>query len=58
MKSTTVTDRRYHFPRIEALLNKGHIIDIRKRGKVIARLHPVRSKAADYPELAAKAQRN
>ncbi len=57
MKSATVRDLRYHFPEIEARLNRGEVIEIRKRRKVIARLHPVRPKAADYPDFAARAKR-
>ncbi len=47
-------DLRYHFPEIEALLSKGEEIEVRKRQKVIARLVPVRPKAEDYPDFAAR----
>jgi antitoxin (DNA-binding transcriptional repressor) of toxin-antitoxin stability system len=57
MKTATVRDLRYHFPEIEAQLSKGETIEIRKRRKVIARLHPVRPKAERYPDFAARAKR-
>jgi antitoxin (DNA-binding transcriptional repressor) of toxin-antitoxin stability system len=53
MKTATVRDLRYHFPEIEARLARGEVIEIRKRRKVIARLHPVRPKPAAYPDFAA-----
>jgi len=53
MKTATVRDLRYHFPEIEARLNRGEVIEIRKRRKVIARLHPVRPKPRAYPDFAA-----
>jgi antitoxin (DNA-binding transcriptional repressor) of toxin-antitoxin stability system len=56
MKSATVRDLRYCFPEVEALLNKGEEIEIRKRRKVIARLVPIRPKAEDYPDFAARAK--
>jgi antitoxin (DNA-binding transcriptional repressor) of toxin-antitoxin stability system len=57
MKSATVCDLRYHFPEIEARLNKGEVIEIRKRRKVIARLHPVRPTPKVYPDFTARAKR-
>jgi len=57
MTSATVRDLRYHFPEIEARLSKGETIEIRKRRKVIAHLHPVRPKSKDYPDFAARAKR-
>ena len=53
MRSATVRDLRYHFPEIEARLARGEVIEIRKRRKVIARLHPVRPKPQAYPDFAA-----
>jgi antitoxin (DNA-binding transcriptional repressor) of toxin-antitoxin stability system len=53
MKTATVRDLRYHFSAMEALLNKGEEIEIRKRRKVIAHLKPVRPKAGGYPDFAA-----
>ena len=57
MTTATVRDLRYHFPEIEARLNKGETIEIRKRRKVIARLHPVRTKPKAYPDFAALRKR-
>jgi antitoxin (DNA-binding transcriptional repressor) of toxin-antitoxin stability system len=53
MKSATVRDLRHHFAEIEARLQKGEEIEIRKRKRVIARLLPVRPKAKAYPDFAA-----
>lgn len=57
MKKTTVRDLRYHFPEIEARLNKGEEIVVHKRQKVIARLLPIRLKAEAYPDFAALRRR-
>lgn len=54
MKSATVRDLRYHFSEIEARLQKGEEIEIRKRRRVIARLLPVRPKPDAYPDFAAR----
>jgi antitoxin (DNA-binding transcriptional repressor) of toxin-antitoxin stability system len=54
MKSATVRDLRYHFPEIEARLQRGEEIEIRKRKRVIARLLPVRPKPEAYPDFAAR----
>ncbi len=56
MKSATVRDLRYHFPEIEARLQKGEEIEIRKRKRVIARLVPVHPKLESYPDFAARIQ--
>ena len=53
MTSATVRDLRYHFPEIEARLRRGEVIEIRKRRKPIARLHPIRQKPGAYPDFAA-----
>ena len=53
MKKTTVRDLRYHFPEIEAWLNKGEEIVVHKRKKMIARLLPIRPKTAAYPDFSA-----
>jgi len=53
MKSATVRDLRYHFPEIEARLQKGEEIEIRKRKRVIARLVPIRPKLESYPDFEA-----
>jgi antitoxin (DNA-binding transcriptional repressor) of toxin-antitoxin stability system len=53
MKKTTVRDLRYHFPEIEARLNKGEEIILHKRRRVIARLVPVRPDTGAYPDFSA-----
>jgi len=53
MKRTTVRDLRYHFPEIEARLNKGEEIELYKRQKIIGRLLPVRPKDEVYPDFSA-----
>jgi antitoxin (DNA-binding transcriptional repressor) of toxin-antitoxin stability system len=57
MKSTTVRDLRYRFSEIEARLRQGEAVEIRKRKRIIARLVPVRPKASDYPDFAARARK-
>ncbi|WP_150132872.1 type II toxin-antitoxin system Phd/YefM family antitoxin [Acidisarcina polymorpha] len=49
MKSASVRDLRYDFPKIERLLSQGEEIHITKRRKVIARLVPEKPHAR--PEL-------
>lgn len=57
MKKTTVRDLRYHFPEIEARLNKGEEIVVHKRKKVIARLSPIHPKWEAYPDFSALRRR-
>jgi antitoxin (DNA-binding transcriptional repressor) of toxin-antitoxin stability system len=45
VRKATVRDLRYRFPEVERLLEKGEKIEITKRGRVIARLLPVGSRA-------------
>ena len=40
MKSATVRDLRYNFPRVERLLAEGQSIQITKRKKVVGKLVP------------------
>lgn len=40
MKTITVRDLRYDFPKVERLLRGGQPVQITKRGKVIAKLEP------------------
>jgi antitoxin (DNA-binding transcriptional repressor) of toxin-antitoxin stability system len=56
MKTATVRDLRYHFSEIEARLEKGEEIEIRKRKRVITRLVPVRPKPGEYPDFGARAR--
>ncbi len=57
MKKTTVRDLRYHFPEIEARLNKGEEIIAHKRRKMIARLLPIRPGTDVYPDFSALRRR-
>lgn len=56
MKTAAVRDLRYHFSQIEAQLERGEEIEIRKRKRVIARLVPVRPKLDAYPDFGARAR--
>ncbi len=40
MKTATVRDLRYNFPRVERLLAEGEPVQITKRNKVVAKLVP------------------
>lgn len=40
MKTVTVRDLRYDFPKVERMLREGKSLRITKRGKVIAKLEP------------------
>lgn len=40
MKTVTVRDLRYDFPKVEKLLRQGQSVDVTKRGKVVAMLTP------------------
>jgi antitoxin (DNA-binding transcriptional repressor) of toxin-antitoxin stability system len=53
MKRVTVRDLRYRFSEIEARLQRGEEVEVRKRRRVVARLLPVRPKAEDYPDFVA-----
>ena len=47
MKTVTVRDLRYDFPKVERMLREGQALRVTKRGKVIARLE------LDGPDVAA-----
>ena len=40
MKSVTVRDLRYDFPKVERLLREGNPVHVTKRGKIVAMLAP------------------
>ena len=40
MKTVTLRDLRYHFPKVERLLRQGETVDVTRRGKVFATLSP------------------
>jgi len=45
MKTVTVRDLRYDFPKVERMLREGKPLQITKRGKVVARLEPENGRA-------------
>jgi antitoxin (DNA-binding transcriptional repressor) of toxin-antitoxin stability system len=47
MKTVTVRDLRYDFPKVERLLREGKPLRVTKRGKVIAKLEP-EAETAEY----------
>jgi antitoxin (DNA-binding transcriptional repressor) of toxin-antitoxin stability system len=53
MKTVTVRDLRYNFPKVERMLREGKPLRITKRGKVIAKLEPENGdgKTAERPPL-------
>jgi len=51
MKSVTVRDLRYDFPKVERLLRRGQGVHVTKRGKVIARLEPAGESLPGRPPL-------
>jgi antitoxin (DNA-binding transcriptional repressor) of toxin-antitoxin stability system len=55
MKTASVRDLRYDFPKIESLLKEGEEIQITKRRQVIARLVPERSvRKVEFPDFRAR----
>jgi len=63
MKTITVRDLRYDFPKVERLLRKGTPLQVTKRGKVIARLEPESGSGhvpgtAPLPDFLARIQAN
>ncbi len=57
MKKASVRDLRYAFKRIERLLDQGEEVQITKRRRVIARLVPERTVAAnEMPDFLARLQ--
>lgn len=54
MKTATVRDLRYDFPRIERMLAAGEPIQITKRKRVVANLVPVRSEPPKMPDFMAR----
>jgi len=53
MKTATIRDLRYRFSEVEARLQRGEEVEIRRRKRVIAKLVPIRSQADSYPDFAA-----
>lgn len=48
MKSVTVRDLRYDFPKVERLLKEGKPVRVTKRGKAFARIELEKDSAPDY----------
>ena len=52
MKTITVRDLRYDFPKVERILRNGDEVEVTKRGRAIARLTPISdSKPAPIPDF-------
>jgi antitoxin (DNA-binding transcriptional repressor) of toxin-antitoxin stability system len=51
MKSVSVRDLRYDFPKVEQMLQSGEEIRITKRRKVIARLTPEPTERPPLPDF-------
>jgi len=54
MKSVSVRDLRYDFPKVEEMLRSGEEIRITKRRKVIARLTPEPTDRPPLPDFLAQ----
>ncbi len=52
MKIASIRDLRYHFSEIEARLQSGEEVEIRRRKRAIARLVPIRARLDPYPDFA------
>jgi antitoxin (DNA-binding transcriptional repressor) of toxin-antitoxin stability system len=51
MKTVSVRDLRYDFPKVEEMLRSGEEIQVIKRRKVIARLTPERQARPPLPDF-------
>lgn len=40
LKQVTITDVRYHFPKVERLLRRGEVLQVTRRNKVFAEIVP------------------
>lgn len=58
MKSVTVRDLRYDFPKVEKLLRNGRALDVTKRGKVIAEIRPKQTERPPLPDFEARMHAN
>jgi antitoxin (DNA-binding transcriptional repressor) of toxin-antitoxin stability system len=56
MKTVSVRDLRYDFPKVEALLRAGEEIRVTKRNRVIARLTPETSARPPLPDYLGQMQ--
>ena len=51
MKTVTVRDLRYDFPKVEQLLAQGEEIEITKRGKTLGRIVPEKKERPPLPDF-------
>lgn len=62
MKTVSVRDLRYDFPKVERLLREGKPLRVTKRGKVIAKLEPENGTAQEerppLPDFEARMREN
>ena len=56
MKTASVRDLRYDFPKVEAWLKAGEEVQITKRNKVIGKLTPEKDEPAKVPKFDADAR--
>jgi antitoxin (DNA-binding transcriptional repressor) of toxin-antitoxin stability system len=58
MKTATVRDLRYNFPKVEAWLSSGEEVELTKRGHVVGRIVPEQPTARKFkmPDFAARAK--
>lgn len=56
MKTVTVRDLRYDFPKVERMLRKGVEVQVTKRGKPIARLTPEPTERPPLPDFLGRLQ--
>jgi antitoxin (DNA-binding transcriptional repressor) of toxin-antitoxin stability system len=54
MKTASIRDLRYHFPKVERMLAQGQEIQITKRKKVIAKLVPAAAAPPERPDFMAR----
>lgn len=58
MKTASVRDLRYDFPKVERMLRQGEEVQITKRKKVIARLVPEqKTEKPDWPDFIGRMQK-
>jgi antitoxin (DNA-binding transcriptional repressor) of toxin-antitoxin stability system len=58
MRTVSVRDLRYDFPKVEEILRSGEEVHITKRRKVIARLMPEPAPRVEMPDFLARMRAN
>ena len=58
MKTVSVRDLRYDFPKVERILRSGEVVQITKRRKPIARLTPEPVERPPLPDFLARMRAN